>query len=132
MKGSDGKYHISGMVFEILIGSRAQVHHGTAYKTAGGLKRKDLKKNKHGKIVSKLKSSKGATMLKRLTSKGYHTKKGVFGWVKGKKKGHGTRKRRRTHKRRRRRKVHPIKGMRWEDRTYKTGRFARKPSYHRR
>ena len=129
MKGSDGKYHISGVIFEILIGSRAQVHHGTAYKTTGGLKKKDLRKNKHGKIVSRLKSSKGATMLKRLTSKGYHTKKGTFGWVKG--KGHGTRKRGRTHKRRRRR-VHPIRGVRWEDRTYKTGRFARKPSYRRR
>ena len=38
--------------------------------------------NKHGRIVSKAKSSKGAQMLKRLTSKGYHTKKGVFGHVK--------------------------------------------------
>ena len=54
MKGSDGKYHISGMVFEILIGSRAQVHHGTAYKTSGGLKRKDLKKNKHAVHIYRL------------------------------------------------------------------------------
>ena len=36
-KGSDGKYHIKGRKYELLIGSRAQVHHGTAYKTAGGL-----------------------------------------------------------------------------------------------
>lgn len=133
MKGSDGKYHISGMVFEILIGSRAQVHHGTAYKTSGGLKKKDLKKNKHGKIVSRAKSAKGPQMLKRLTNKGYHTRKGKFGWVKGKSaaKGRGTRKRTRKH-RKRKHKVHAIKGVRWEDRAYGTGKFAKKPSYRRR
>ena len=36
------------------VGSRAQVMHGTALHTAGGLKKKDLKKNpKTGEIVSK-------------------------------------------------------------------------------
>ena len=131
MKGSDGKYHINGMVFELLIGSRAQVHHGTAYKTTGGLKKKDLKKNKHGKIVSRRKSSKGAQMLKRLTNKGYHTRKGHFGYVKADGKGH-KRKGRGTRKRKRSRKVHSIRGVRWEDRAYGTGRFARKPSYKKR
>jgi hypothetical protein len=38
------------------IGSRAQVYHGTATETAGGLKKKDLKM-KDGEIVSKRKSS---------------------------------------------------------------------------
>ena len=136
MKGSDGKYHINGMVFEILIGSRAQVHHKTAYKTSGGLKKKDLKKNKHGKIVSRAKSSKGAQMLKRLTSKGYHTRKGQFGYVKkdgkGHHKRHHKRKGRGTRKRKRSRKVHSIRGVRWEDRAFGTGRFARKPSYKKR
>ena len=37
------------------IGSRAQVYHGTADQTAGGLKKKDLKKVKD-EIVSKTKS----------------------------------------------------------------------------
>jgi phage terminase small subunit len=37
------------------IGSRAQVYHGTATETAGGLKKKDLKMVK-GEIVSKAKS----------------------------------------------------------------------------
>jgi len=32
-KESDGKYHIDGKKFDQLVGSRAQVHHGTAYKT---------------------------------------------------------------------------------------------------
>tara|TARA_Y100000389_G_C17357826_1_gene462072 strand:- start:624 stop:923 length:300 start_codon:yes stop_codon:yes gene_type:complete len=81
-KSSDGKYHIKGKKFDILIGSRAQVWHGTACKTQGGLTKDKLKMNKHGRIVSKAKSSKGAQMLKRLTSKGYHTKKGQFGHVK--------------------------------------------------
>jgi hypothetical protein len=39
------------------IGSRAQVYHGNATETAGGLKKKDLKKDaKTGSIVSKVKS----------------------------------------------------------------------------
>ncbi len=39
------------------IGSRAQVIHGTALKTAGGLKKGDLKLNAAGAIVSKRQSS---------------------------------------------------------------------------
>ena len=38
------------------IGSRAQVMHGTAKKTSGGLLKKDLAYNKSGSIVSKKKS----------------------------------------------------------------------------
>ena len=75
MKGSDGKYHIKGDKYDMLIGSRAQVFHGTAYKTSGGLTKAGLKKNKHGNIVSRAKSAKGAQMLKRLTNKGYFTRK---------------------------------------------------------
>ena len=37
-------------------GTRAQVWHGTAKRTSGGLTKKDLIKNKHGYIVSKNKS----------------------------------------------------------------------------
>jgi hypothetical protein len=39
------------------VGSRAQVMHGTADHTAGGLKKGDLKMNKWGRIVSRKKSS---------------------------------------------------------------------------
>ena len=35
------------------IGSRAEVYHGTALKTSGGLLKENLVKNKHGYIVSK-------------------------------------------------------------------------------
>ena len=41
------------------IGSRAQVMHGTAKKTSGGLEKKDLKYNNQGRIVSKRKSDLG-------------------------------------------------------------------------
>lgn len=41
------------------IGSMAQVYHGTADETAGGLKRKDIKKTKEGRIVSKDQAKKG-------------------------------------------------------------------------
>ena len=63
------------------IGSRAQVMHGNAKMTGGGLKKKDLKYNKHGKIVSK-KASRAAKKSKNLIRSGYITKKGVFGSIK--------------------------------------------------
>jgi hypothetical protein len=77
-KGSDGKYHIAGKVYEELEGSRAKVFHGTAYKTAGGLLKGDLVKNKHDRIVSKKKQA-TAKREKRLEKAGYFAKKGKFG-----------------------------------------------------
>jgi len=61
-------------------GTRAEVWHGTAKHTSGGLEKKDLLQNKHGRIVSKRKhlSEKKA---KRLIKAGYGTKKGKFGFV---------------------------------------------------
>jgi hypothetical protein len=63
------------------IGSRAQVMHGNAKMTGGGLKKKDLKYNKQGKIVSK-KMSSMAKKEKRLQKAGWVTKKGQFGAVR--------------------------------------------------
>ena len=37
------------------VGSRAEVFHGTAKHTSGGLEKKDLLQNKHGRIVSRRK-----------------------------------------------------------------------------
>jgi hypothetical protein len=70
------------------VGSRAQVMHGTAHHTSGGLTRKDLKMNKWGRIVSKAKSMK-AKKENRLSKLGFKTQKGKFGIVK---KGKKTRK----------------------------------------
>jgi hypothetical protein len=67
------------------IGSRAQVMHGTAHHTTGGLTRKDLKMNKWGRIVSKAKSAK-AKKENRLSKMGFKTQKGKFGVVKTGKK----------------------------------------------
>ena len=80
-KGSDGKYHVSGSSYHVLIGTRAQVWHGTAYKTSGGLTKSDLMQNKAGRIVSKAKHN-TAKREKRLLKAGYGTKKGKFGFVK--------------------------------------------------
>lgn len=77
-RGDDGKYHIGGKVYEELEGSRAKVFHGTAYKTAGGLLRGDLVKNKHDRIVSKKKQA-TAKKEKRLEKAGFFAKKGKFG-----------------------------------------------------
>tara|TARA_Y100000591_G_C21767763_1_gene663812 strand:- start:888 stop:1223 length:336 start_codon:yes stop_codon:yes gene_type:complete len=78
----DGKYHIDGQVYDKLIGSRAQVMHGTAYKTSGGLLKKDLAYDKSGtRIVSKNKQ-RTAKMEKRLEKHGFFAKKGQFGYVK--------------------------------------------------
>lgn len=63
------------------VGSRAQVWHGNAERTTGNLYKKDLLMNKHGRIVSKLKSCK-AKKEKRLQKHGFFTKKGTFGYVK--------------------------------------------------
>ena len=62
----------------MVVGTRAQVMHGTADKTSGGLQKKDLKYNKGGKIVSKKKSG-SAKKDNRLVKAGYKTEKGKFG-----------------------------------------------------
>lgn len=67
------------------VGSRAQVMHGTAHHTSGGLTKGDLKMNKWGRIVSKAKSAK-AKKENRLAKMGYKTQKGKFGVVKTGKK----------------------------------------------
>jgi len=80
-KNAEGHYMIKGHKYEMLEGSRAQVHHGTAYKTSGGLTKDDLLQNKNGRIVSKKKHN-TAKKEKRLINAGYGTKKGHFGAVK--------------------------------------------------
>jgi hypothetical protein len=77
MKSADGMYHINGKKYSMLIGSRAQVEHSTAFKTPGGLKKGDLLMNKNGHIVSRKKHF-TAKKEKRLEKAGYKTKKGVF------------------------------------------------------
>ena len=81
MKAADGYYHMHGKRYEMLEGSRAQVQHGTAYKTPGGLTTDKLFMNKHGHIVSKKKHL-TAKREKRLEKAGYFAKKGKFGFVK--------------------------------------------------
>ncbi len=68
---------------EQAVGSRAQVMHGTAHHTSGGLTKKELKYNKWGRIVSRKKSSQ-AKKTKRLEKAGYKTRKGKFGAEKKK------------------------------------------------
>jgi len=80
-KTSSGKYNIKGKLYEQLEGSRAQVYHGTAYKTSGGLKKDDIMMNKNKRIVSKSKHT-SAKKENRLVKAGYGTKKGKFGFVK--------------------------------------------------
>jgi hypothetical protein len=66
-------------------GSRAQVFHGNAKKTTGGLMKKDLLKNKWGEIVS-LKKHRTAKKERRLEKHGWTAKKGKFGAVRTKTK----------------------------------------------
>lgn len=79
------------MSFEQNVGSRAQVWHGTAKKTKGGLTKSGLMKNKHGRIVSK-KMHFTAKKQNRLVKAGYITKKGHFGFIKKGTKGRKSRK----------------------------------------
>jgi hypothetical protein len=62
-----------------IIGSKAQVFHGNATHTSGGLKKADLVKNKHGRIVSKKKQAAGFKSLQYLIKAGYEPIKGTFG-----------------------------------------------------
>ena len=87
-KTASGKWTLPGQKLNCdkCIGSRAQVWHGTACKTTGGLTKKHLKMNKRGRIVS-VKKAATAKRNKRLEKAGYFTQKGKFGAVfKGDKK----------------------------------------------
>jgi hypothetical protein len=60
------------------VGSKAQVYHGTATRTAGGLKKDDLMKTAAGRIVSKKQHEAGLKAINRLKAQGYVAKKGEF------------------------------------------------------
>tara|TARA_B100001094_G_scaffold297459_1_gene320585 strand:- start:89 stop:334 length:246 start_codon:yes stop_codon:yes gene_type:complete len=62
------------------IGSRAEVWHGNAKKTSGGLTKSDLFKKK-GRIRSK-RASKKAKSNRNLKKAGWSAKKGKFGAVR--------------------------------------------------
>jgi hypothetical protein len=89
-----GKHHrrSAHLRFRRTRGSRAEVFHGTAHHTTGGLSKKHLKKNKHGRIVSK-RVANAAKRHNHLGKAGYRTKKGVFGAFKDGKKVGRTRRR---------------------------------------
>ena len=76
------------MTFEQTTGTRAQVWHGTAKKTSGGLTKSALMMNKHGRIVSRKKHN-TAKREKRLVKAGFLTKKGHFGFIKKGSRGRG-------------------------------------------
>ena len=85
----------AGRTYKNLVGTRAEVMHGTAFKTSYGktkseggdaLTRANLKYNKHGRIVSIAKSKKKDKLLKQLRDAGYTTKKGNW-TVKMKRRG---------------------------------------------
>lgn len=63
------------------VGSRAEVFHGTATKTAGGLKKSDLFRGKDGRIKSK-RASALAKKNNQLEKAGWGVKKGEFGAVR--------------------------------------------------
>ena len=52
------------------VGTRAEVMHGTAHHTSGGLKQSDLKYNRWGRIVSKAASAQGKLQMAYLRREG--------------------------------------------------------------
>jgi len=60
------------------IGSKAEVFHGSADHTSGGLKKKDLMKTSKGRIVSRKKHAAGKKAIQRLFKAGYKPTKGTF------------------------------------------------------
>lgn len=69
------------------VGTKAEVFHGTARHTSGGLYKKDLMKTKKGRIVSKKKHAAGQKAIARLRKLGYTAKKGKFQLFKKKRGG---------------------------------------------
>jgi len=55
-RNKEGKYYNNDIIYDSLVGSREDVWNCKAYKTTGGLTKKDLMLNHNGKIVSKKKS----------------------------------------------------------------------------
>lgn len=100
-RAEGGGYMIKGKHYQKCVGSRAEVGHGTAYKTSGGLVKSNLKQNKHGRWVSRALSTR-AKSEKRLENAGYFTKKGKFGFVR-KESASGKKTKRRHRKRSRKR-----------------------------
>lgn len=74
------------------VGSKAQVWHGTAKHTSGGLTKSHLMRNKHGRIVSRRKHNLGKKSIKHLVKLGYKAKKGKFTLFKKGHKGSRSRK----------------------------------------
>lgn len=70
---------VTGGARTLTVGSRAEVMHGTAKHTSGGLTKKDLKYNKYGRIVSVKKS---ATAKKNKTLKKWEKKTGLRWTIK--------------------------------------------------
>ena len=60
------------------VGSPAQVFHGTAKHTSGGLYKQHLMRNKRGEIVSRRAHKAGLRAITRLRKAGYVAKKGTF------------------------------------------------------
>jgi len=75
MMGGTRKAQRGGMA---TVGTKAQVYHGTAKHTSGGLTRKNLMKTKKGRIVSRKKHAAGRKALKNLVKAGFKAKKGKF------------------------------------------------------
>lgn len=81
------------------VGTRAQVWHGTADRTSGGLKKSDLVM-KNGRIKSK-RASRSAKKNQNLKNAGWTFKKGEFGAVKIEDKGGATKKKKASGKKKR-------------------------------
>ena len=79
------------------VGTRAQVWHGTADRTAGGLTKKDLFM-KNGRIRSK-RASRSAKNNQNLKKAGWTFKKGEFGAVRVEEKDEGKKKKTRVARR---------------------------------
>ena len=83
----------------MVVGTRAQVWHGTADRTSGGLKKSDLVM-KNGRIKSK-KASRSAKNNQNLKKAGWTFKKGEFGAVRIEDKGSGNPKKKSSSKKKR-------------------------------
>jgi hypothetical protein len=74
----EGCPRMLGGGFKKATGTKAEVFHGTAKHTSGGLFKKHLMKTRAGRIVSKKKHAAGKKAIKTLRKLGFVAKKGKF------------------------------------------------------
>lgn len=76
-KSSNGFYYINGAKYSRVNGSKAQVMHGTAFKTASGLTKNNLMRDSNGLYVARSKYTRTRHVRHRKTRRTRKVRRGL-------------------------------------------------------